>query len=368
MNHNVDSKTSMEAFIPACALILLSSVFALGGCPASTGSKGGIATESPRPGSTDSANDVEGFVDGTEADEKESTPVEKVPELAGVFSIKVPADFGRVVSIGMHGQWIGIGTDTNRVHILDGKTKKPVWSSGGLEQQPMSISFSADGSHIMAGGKALSNYIWKVASGKGKHYRTWHRKQGNMHVLSGDGSTLIREDIRKSVRWYELETYKMKWLAQGRRVAVSGDGRLIAMFNRKGVMEIRDSITGKLYHDLKNIPAKAHYALNNDGKVVFYIRESETGWSPAGVDAKTGEELFETKDREGKVRGFQLSPTKHYGIVWGDFGLSVIELAEGKTIISLPDRFRLAAIYGDKVCKVARDSKSTIKCGHIHVP
>lgn len=373
--HRGSTIPSTSSVVLLSALILFPAVLASGGCPASTGSTKARGAESPRPDSIDSQSDEDTVIPepGETADTMDKTDptpeVEEVPKLVDLFSIRVPSEFGRVLSLGAHGRRIGVGTETNQVHILDAKTKKAVWSSGNLEQSPMCISFSADGSNIMAGGSGRSNYIWRVtASGRGKHYRTWHRKQGDMHALSGDGSTLVREDIRKSIRWYELATYKMKWLTQGRGLAVSGDGRRVAMFNRKGLLEIRDSITGKQEHSVKDIPAKARYALNHDGAAVFYVEESKDEWSLAGVNATTGEGVLETGPQKGKIQGFMISPTKPYGIVWGDFGLSVIELAQGKVIITRPDRVRLAAIYDDKVCTVARKSSDKIECGRIHVP
>ncbi len=138
---------------------------------------------------------------------------------------------------------LALATTDGRVAVLDAAGKL-LWKSEPLEQKPVALVFSADGKRLLATGSERSNFVFEVETGK--LWRTWHRKVGDRQFLSADGSMLLREDVRHSVRWLQLSRYKMKWLVKGRLLALSGDGTKLLVLPRRGDLEVRDTVRGRL--------------------------------------------------------------------------------------------------------------------------
>ena len=379
-NHKVVALNSLKKVLET--VVFLSAIILLTGCPKNKPPKSPPQTRGPvgvihdeektdtKKADEDGKGETSGSADASKQESETTEPREsnEVPRIAEAYTANIPEDSSKILSLAARGEWLAAGTENGYVYLLEAKTGKLVWTSGKMEQKPQSIDFSADEKNLLVTGHNLSNFIWKIRANKGKLYRSWHRKKGRRQTISYNGRMLIREDIRRSVRWYELASYKMKWLAKGRGLTASGDGKLVALQNKNGVMELRDTTAGKLEREVKGIPQKSNFALDQNGEKIIYTEQKESEWTLAVVDTKTQKQVFKSDAKKGKTKGLAVSPTKPYVTVWGDFGMVVYDIAREKLSISSKIRADKATILDNRMFLIPLTSPTQIKCFKIEIP
>jgi hypothetical protein len=254
------------------------------------------------------------------------------------------------------------GGRRGRVAVLDSATGKRLFTSRKVGKRLVHVFVSGDGNALMATDAALSNFVWRREAGKFKYYRHWHRKTGRSQALSRSGRILIREDVRKSVRWYELATRKMKELVKARGVAASGDGRRVAVRNLKGEVEVRDGSTGRRLHLVSGVPKEARMmGLNANGELLVSVTPGTGAWTMEVREVKTGSVRHKVGPVPGKVEGLSVSGTAPVAVARTSAGLAVMVLDTGSLALKVSQRFALATVYGYRMFAVPAGSPAQVQ-------
>ncbi len=181
----------------------------------------------------------------------------------------------KVTGLALGQSGLALATDDKRVHLLDPTSGKELWLSDPVDQSLSHLSFAAASPMLAAVGDQLSSYIWNLD--EKKLFRTWHRKAGRRQALSADGSMLVREDRRHSVRWFQLATYKMKWLVKARLLGLSLDGTKALCLTKQGNLELRGAHRGRLVRKVRGWKTVTMAAANQDASKVVVISVSGQG-------------------------------------------------------------------------------------------
>jgi hypothetical protein len=277
---------------------------------------------------------------------KKDKPAPRGPRLKKVFSQPLPLSNDRLLDLTARRRWVAVSTQSGRVLLFDGKTGKKKWASKPLGRKLPDVELSADGSTLLATDDQLSNYVWKLRKNKtqARLYRTWHRKHGKDQTLSHDGRMLIREDARSSVRWYELSTYKMKWLAKARTIAIAGDGRVVACRDRKNRIEVRSSTTGRLVKRIGKIPKKALFALDGKGKQLAHTVDRESRTHLHIIEVASAETTTRSAPLPFTPQALEITVDPAVVLVWSKKGLALVALESGEILLTRKQKLRLATM------------------------
>jgi WD40 repeat protein len=175
------------------------------------------------------------------------------------------------------GKSVALGSSTGTVQIWDwtadkdGKKMRPVGQLAELR----SLAFSGDGKTLAAGGRGAIR-LWEVAAGQLRGFRAGHLEGVVSGVYTPDGRTVLTAGWDEMLRVWDATTGKElremvipqaepkrmgEGIAELRRLAVSPDGKLVAVRGFGGVT-IWDLTTGK---ELHRFPAYS-VSFSPDGK------------------------------------------------------------------------------------------------------
>ncbi len=174
---------------------------------------------------------------------------------------------------------------------------RPAWSVAappGLSD----VRMSADGRWLLLTLTSGTNLVYDTRARPPQRFRRWKRKRGQGQALSADGSILVRGDIRHSVRGYELQTFKMKWLVKADRFSLSPDGRVVTLHRGARVWHV-DAVTGR--------PATAPAPARSDPVARFRARH---GAIPAGAQVVPlgSDRVAVAGLRAGRILVYRLTP------------------------------------------------------------
>ena len=266
---------------------------------------------------------------GRQTPARPASPVQLTP----IFQMTLPAGT-QPTAAAAHKGLVAVATKTKTVMVLDAHTGKTLWTSQPIDQVIDALTFSADASRLAGVGDQLSSFVWDLAP-KYAIYRTWHRKAGHDQVLSPDGHRLIRADVRHSIRWFELATYKMKWLVKATLLGASKDGTLILCLDRKGNLGLRSAVTGRATRTTPLGPGVVGAALDRPSNRLLVVRRTAGGFQVEIRNAK-GHDLGKKVTLPGKPLGLALVGAAR-AVAWGTFGVIFLDLDKAVIAARRPD-------------------------------
>jgi hypothetical protein len=293
-------------------------------------------------------------------DEKSEKVEPRKPHLKRIARMKLQLGGDEPVSVAATKGRVAVGTKQGRLVLLDAKSGAVQWTSEAKRQQLRDIRFSADGSAILATGELLSNFVWRIRKNKARFYRVWHRKHGDDQALSRTGRMLIREDARGSVRWYELSTYKMKWLVKASTIATSGNGRIVACRSWKGAIEIRGSKRGRLRHKIEGVGKNALLALDRDGRRLVHTVAGENEYRLRVVDTTSGEEIFLSEPLPSRPTSLTVTGSPALAVAWSKKSIAVIDIDNKTKVLTRKGPHGLIAPHGSKIYEVIKNQPQLI--------
>jgi hypothetical protein len=170
----------------------------------------------------------------------------RAPEPAGSLALdplpRSPKDRA-VVALTTTANLVVAATADGRLRAWDPVSRKALWQV----EAPLPVTDlarSGDGKTLLVTVKNLTNLTYPLTPAAPVSPWKFKRKTGSTQGLSPDGRLIVRADVRDSVRGYELQGYKMKWLVKAARVAVSLDGTMAACVLGKAVTVV-DTQRGK---------------------------------------------------------------------------------------------------------------------------
>lgn len=247
-----------------------------------------------------------GLGDGLRADEtaaKENAPAEKTVRL--IWFPRFSPDGKWLLSA--HGSWDGNeGGEVRMWDVATGKAKHVLTQSRGVR----SVAWSPEGKYFVTGGYAGDLKFYDTAGGK-LLYETNLGTNIEGVCISSDESRLVATLGSGSVKVLELpsreEIHVFKSAHKGGiwGMALSSDGKLLAIAGRDTYVRIFDLATLKKLHEMKHPGETNGVTFTPDNKRLL------TGCTDALIrvfDAETGKQTGELKGHEqGSVTDLQFS-------------------------------------------------------------
>ncbi|MCD6497611.1 MAG: hypothetical protein J7M25_04805 [Deltaproteobacteria bacterium] len=274
-------------------------------------------------------------------------------QLTSMFQVTLPAGT-QPTAAAAHKGVVAVATKAKTVLLLDGHSGKTLWTSQPLDQVIDALTFSADASRLAGVGDQLTSFVWDLAP-KYAIYRTWHRKAGHDQVLSPDGHRLVRVDVRHSIRWFELATYKMKWLVKATLLGASKDGSIVLCLDRKGNLSMRSAVTGRSVRMVRLGPDVVRATLDKTSNRLLVLRKSGAGFQVEVRDAK-GHDLGKKIMLPGEPLGLTLL-SQGQAVAWGAFGVAFLDLDKAVIATKRPDIKGFISISDKTLYVVGRHGK-----------
>jgi WD40 repeat protein len=230
-------------------------------------------------------------------------------------------DFAGAVS--PDGQLLALGSETGHVRMLDLGSGAVRSLSGRHDGSVLRLAFTPDGSRLITSGADGQAIEWDVESGSIAERYNGHSGQIWGFDLQADGSTLVtsatdgraivwdlagnrRLDRRFTLRRYGESSDIWYVVDVTRGVAVSPDGRTLAVTHRNGTVELLDTATLRRQRAFRAIPGFASSAaFSPDGRVLAVTGAGGrvTLWSP-----RTGTSAGELRGLRADSQALAFSP------------------------------------------------------------
>lgn len=288
-------------------------------------------------------------------------PVEPVFSLKLIYALD-PFAGGEIKALAVGSATLALAGPKKKILVFDSKTRQMVFKTRSPGTEVDQLAFSGDGTALMATDTSLTNYIWRKEENKLKFFRKWYRKTGKAQALSRNGEMLVREDVRSSVRWYELRTHKMKELIKASGVVVSGDGKRVVVRAKNGALEVRSTLDGGRVATLKGISTEAMLGLSARGDRILVVLKGEAGWIAEIRDVSTGSSLFKVGPVTGKPSVVVVSGSSDLAGVAQENKLVILNLATGKVLYQLKKSVKYFGLYQNRLFLVPRDQNDKVEC------
>ena len=213
-----------------------------------------------------------------------------------------------VGAVSPDGQLLALGSETGHVRLLDLGSGAVRSLSGRHDGSVIRLAFTPDGSRLITSGADGQAIEWDVESGSVAERYSGHSGQIWGFDLQTDGSTLVtsatdgraivwdlagnrRLDRRFTLRRYGDSSDIWYVVDVTRGVAVSPDGRTLAVTHRNGTVELLDTATLRRQRAFRAIPGFASSAaFSPDGRLLAVTGAGGrvTLWNPR-TGARAGE-------------------------------------------------------------------------------
>jgi RNA polymerase sigma factor (sigma-70 family) len=210
------------------------------------------------------------------------------------------------------------------LRVMDGHKEQK-----GFEGWINCVAYSADGKRLAEASRDGTVGLWDPATGEELSRLTGHQGYARSVAFSPDGKTLVTSGADLTVRLWDVASGKELRRLEGHAadveaVAWSPDGRLIASADRAGQVRLWVAATGALLHQLTEQPGWT-YRLNHhaDGRTIAFSPDGRLlaagNWEAVQVwEALTGREQARFVGHRGEVNALGFAPDSRT-LVTGSF-------------------------------------------------
>jgi WD40 repeat protein/DNA-binding SARP family transcriptional activator len=243
------------------------------------------------------------------------------PETLRIRRTYPVGDFAGTVS--PDGQMLALGSETGHVRLLDLGSGAVRSLSGRHDGSVLRLAFTPDGSRLITSGADGQTLEWDVDNGSVAERYSGHSGEIWGLDLQADGSTLVtsatdgraivwdlagnrRLDRRFTLRRYGESSDIWYVVDVTRGVAVSPDGRALAVTHRNGMVELLDTRTLRRLRAFRAIPGfAAAVAFSPDGRLLAVTGKDGrvTLWNP-----RTGASAGELRGLRADSQALAFSP------------------------------------------------------------
>jgi len=165
------------------------------------------------------------------------------------------------------GKTLASGGCDRTIHLWDPETGKEFRSLSGHEGSVESLAWSPDGKRLASGGQDKAIRLWDPMTGKQVRRLPGQVTRAERLAWSPDGMLLLSGTVNKTVRLLDVATNKESWLAGVSSPGWSRDGKMLALENGDGTVDICEPGTGK---DLRRLAGKdlSLVSWSPDGKML----------------------------------------------------------------------------------------------------
>jgi WD40 repeat protein len=165
------------------------------------------------------------------------------------------------------GKLLASGGFDGTVHIWEVATSRELYRLRGHYGAVGAVGFSPDGRMLASGGDDRSARLWEVATGRERFPADGHGAEVWSVAFAPDGKTLISQGTDCVRRW-DVAAARQVWYrrAEAERMALSPDGRLLAVGGWEGGLSFDDADTGRHRRYVANHPRVSALAFSPDGR------------------------------------------------------------------------------------------------------
>jgi WD40 repeat protein len=187
-------------------------------------------------------------------------------------ALRQPGGF-KALAFSRDGQWLALADFFGTIQLVNAATGQVLFAFQGSGYDAVEcVAFAPDGQTLAADGDGTIR-LWDVATGK-RRARLQSRSHGlSSFVFAPDSQTLYASDRKQSVLRCNVATNRVEAVVEiGRKVwslAISPDGRTLAVGTESDSVELRDVATGRRVAKLGGVNHIAYcVAFSPDGRSV----------------------------------------------------------------------------------------------------
>jgi WD40 repeat protein len=156
---------------------------------------------------------------------------------------------GYATALARDGKTLAVAETANEVTVSlrDAATGEELRRLAGPEGRVLLLRFSPDAKVLTAcvqGKTDTAVCSWDAATGKVRHVPKRLSQPGSAVALSGDGRTLALNDLRGGIHVWDLTAWEEVRSVPGSGCALSADGRLVAVWGPDFTVAVREVVTG----------------------------------------------------------------------------------------------------------------------------
>jgi RNA polymerase sigma factor (sigma-70 family) len=211
------------------------------------------------------------------------------------------------VALAPDGRTVAVGHD-KQIRFWDLASGRDVHQLRSSVGDVEGLAFSPDGKLLASGHGSAVILLWDLETGKQFAKLPARHNRVSFLAFTADGKTLVSGDsLDRTVRVFDVPTrtqrHQITRPKMVRGLALSPDGRLLALGNQEGAASVWDLSTGRLVRELRGWPFVSGVAFSPDGKTLATTELDQKADRNAIAlwDVQTGRELHRLAEAVGPV-------------------------------------------------------------------